>query len=171
MLENCETSSRFSHFSRRFVNSSIGATNSGRSKLPRATKIVPGKVSRLLVNRRAPQSGQKLRRFSDIVERLRLAAEEREIIFWHTKESRRRATGGLFAVVARAGRDKCRIRIELKLDCTTGALCRVFLAHAIHLVWAAYLVSRTSIRTLAVGPDEAGFWPMIGNPSVTTWTP
>ena len=54
-------------------------------------------------------------------------------IFWHTKESRRRATGGPFAVVAMAGRDKSRIRIELKLHCATGALCRVFLAHVIHL--------------------------------------
>src|SRR5262249_16027011 len=62
MLENCGTSSGFSHFSRRLVNiSSIGSTNSGRSKLPRGTKIVPGKRSRLLVNRRSPQSGQKLR--------------------------------------------------------------------------------------------------------------
>src|SRR5262245_62616065 len=62
MLENCGRSSGFSHFSRRLVNiSNIGATNSGRSKLPRVTKIVPGKLSRLLVNTRAPQSGQKLR--------------------------------------------------------------------------------------------------------------
>src|SRR4029077_17537139 len=34
-----------------------------------------------------------------------------------------------------------------------------------------YLVLRVSIRTLAVGPEEAGFWPVISNPSVTTWTP
>jgi|SRR6516165_2053539 len=34
-----------------------------------------------------------------------------------------------------------------------------------------YLVLRALIRTLAVGPDEAGFWPVINNPSVTTWTP
>src|SRR5262249_54724830 len=62
MLENCGTSSGFSHFSRRLVNiSSIGATNSGRSRLPSVTKIVPGKLARLLVNTRAPQSGQKLR--------------------------------------------------------------------------------------------------------------
>src|SRR5262245_10554634 len=62
MVENCGTSSGFSHFSRRLVNiSSIGLTSSGRSKLPRVTKIVPGKLSRLLVNTRAPQSGQKLR--------------------------------------------------------------------------------------------------------------
>src|SRR5215467_3165972 len=62
MLENCGRSSDFSHFSRRLVNiSSIGLTNSGRSKLPRVTKIVPGKLSRLSVNTRAPQSGQKLR--------------------------------------------------------------------------------------------------------------
>src|SRR5262249_9835573 len=71
--------------------------------------------------------------FSDIVERLRIAAEEREITFWHTKESRRRATGGLFAVVAMAGRDKSRICVELELYRTTGALCRVFLAHVTHL--------------------------------------
>ena len=35
----------------------------------------------------------------------------------------------------------------------------------------AYWVFRALIRTLAVGPDEAGFWPVISNPSVTTWTP
>src|SRR5262249_25019312 len=71
--------------------------------------------------------------FSDIVERLRFAADEREVILWHTKESRRRATGGLFAIVAMASRDKSRICIELELYCSTGALCRVFLAHVIHL--------------------------------------
>src|SRR5262245_64750984 len=49
-----------------------------------------------------------------------------------------------------------------KLDLQTGAAT---------IVWAAYLVLRASIRTLAVGPDEAGFWPVISNPSVTTWTP
>src|SRR5262245_48335466 len=51
----------------------------------------------------------------DIVERLRLAAEEREIVFWQPKESPRRATGSLFAVFAMAGRDKSRICIELEL--------------------------------------------------------
>src|SRR5262249_18755510 len=71
--------------------------------------------------------------FSDIVERPWLAAEERKVILRHTKESRRLATGGLFAVVAMADRDKCRICIELKLHCTTGALCRVFFAHVIPL--------------------------------------
>src|SRR5262245_17590990 len=35
----------------------------------------------------------------------------------------------------------------------------------------AYWVFRALIRTLAVGPDEAGFWPVISKPSVTTWTP
>src|SRR5215467_5028091 len=65
-----------------------------------------------------------------------------------------------------AHRDKCGIDIELELECTTGALCRVFLAHAI-----SPHVLRASIRTLAAGPDEAGFWPVISNPSVTTWTP
>src|SRR5262249_38206681 len=114
---------------------------------------------------------EPLARFSGVVERLRLAAEEREIIFWHTKKNRRGAAGGLFAVVAMAFRDKIRICIELELYCTTGTLCRVFLAHVILLVWAAYQVSRASIRTLAVGPDEAGFWPVISNPSVTMWTP
>src|SRR5262245_32080866 len=40
------------------------------------------------------------------------------------------------------------------------------------VVWGPdYLVLRVSIRTLAVGPDEAGFWPVINNPSVTTCTP
>jgi hypothetical protein len=39
------------------------------------------------------------------------------------------------------------------------------------VVWPAYLVLRVSIRTLAVGPDEAGFWPVITNPMVTTPTP
>src|SRR5262249_52707272 len=39
------------------------------------------------------------------------------------------------------------------------------------VVWPAYLALRVLIRTLAVGPDEAGFWPVISNPSVTTWTP
>ena len=38
-------------------------------------------------------------------------------------------------------------------------------------IWPAYLVFRALIRTLAAGPDEAGFWPVISNPSVTTWTP
>src|SRR5262249_7284825 len=46
-----------------------------------------------------------------------------------------------------------------------------FLLMPFTLVWATYLVSRASIRTLAVGPDEAGFWPVISNPSVTMWTP
>src|SRR5215467_3432501 len=36
---------------------------------------------------------------------------------------------------------------------------------------ADYLGLRASIRTLAVGPDEAGFWPVISNPSVTKRTP
>src|SRR5262245_14479501 len=45
------------------------------------------------------------------------------------------------------------------------------LQFAAAVVWAAYLVLRASIRTLAVGPDEAGFWPVISNPSVTAWTP
>ena len=36
-----------------------------------------------------------------------------------------------------------------------------------HLGW----VFRALIRTLAVGPDDAGFWPVISKPSVTTWTP
>ena len=38
-------------------------------------------------------------------------------------------------------------------------------------IWPAYLVFRALIKTLAVGPDEAGFWPVISNPSVTIWTP
>src|SRR5262249_28717138 len=33
-----------------------------------------------------------------------------------------------------------------------------------------YLVLKRSIRTLAVGPDEAGVWPGISNPSMTKWT-
>src|ERR1700739_3120378 len=37
--------------------------------------------------------------------------------------------------------------------------------------WPAYFVFRALIRTLAVGPDDAGFWPVINNPSGTTWTP
>src|SRR5262249_14685881 len=53
--------------------------------------------------------------FSDIVKRLRLAAEEREIVFRHTKEGRRRTAGRLLAVVAMAGRDEARIRIEPEL--------------------------------------------------------
>src|SRR5262245_23605321 len=69
----------------------------------------------------------------DIVERLRLAAEEREIICRHTKEGCRRAARSLLAVVAMTGRDKCRIGVELELHCTTGALRRVLLAHLIHL--------------------------------------
>lgn len=32
------------------------------------------------------------------------------------------------------------------------------------VVWPSYLVLRVSIRTLVVGP-EAGFWPVISNPS------
>jgi len=35
------------------------------------------------------------------------------------------------------------------------------------LVWAP-LVATASIRTLAAGPEEAGFCPVISNPSVTT---
>src|SRR5262245_56652020 len=90
--------------------------------------------------------------FSDIVERLRLAAEEREIIFWHTKESRRRATGGPFAVVPMAGRDKSRICIELELYCTTGALCRIFLAH---VIWSIRNQLMSLIcNSTPVGPDN-----------------
>src|SRR5262245_4867074 len=37
--------------------------------------------------------------------------------------------------------------------------------------WTAYLVLRASSRAFAVAPDEGGFWPVISNPSVTTWTP
>src|SRR5262249_13195972 len=39
------------------------------------------------------------------------------------------------------------------------------------VVRPAYLVLRVLIRTLAVGPDEGVFWPVISNSSVTTWTP
>src|SRR5215813_13265370 len=35
----------------------------------------------------------------------------------------------------------------------------------------AYLVLRASSRAFAVAPYEGGFWPVISNPSVTTWTP
>src|ERR1700722_8485689 len=34
----------------------------------------------------------------------------------------------------------------------------------------AFLFS-VSIRSLAAGPDEAGFWPVISGPSATVWTP
>ena len=62
MLSNCGRSSGLAHFKRRLVNiSSFGSINSGRSRLPSMTKMRPGKLSRLLVNNRDPQSGQKLR--------------------------------------------------------------------------------------------------------------
>ena len=41
--------------------STSGLNNSGRSRLPRVTKTIPGKLSRLLVNSRAPHIGQKFR--------------------------------------------------------------------------------------------------------------
>src|SRR5262245_13574034 len=37
--------------------------------------------------------------------------------------------------------------------------------------WTAYFVLRASSRAFAVAPDEGGFWPVISNPSMTTWTP
>jgi hypothetical protein len=36
---------------------------------------------------------------------------------------------------------------------------------------AAYLAFKVSIRILAAGPDEAGFWPVIRSLSLTVWTP
>src|SRR5262245_13051859 len=153
---------------------SIQAAESHKDSAGETVQIV-GKHASAAV--RTEVAIEALAGFSDIVERLRLAAEEREIIFRHTKERRRRATGGPFAVVAMAGRDKSRIRIELELHCPTSALCRVFLAHVIHLAlrdkglcYFAFLF-RVSIRSLAAGPDEAGFWPVINCPSLTVWTP
>src|SRR5262249_3755865 len=62
MLGNCGTSSAFAHLSRRLVNiSSFGSMRAGSSRLPIVTKTVFGKLSRLLVKSRAPQSGQKFR--------------------------------------------------------------------------------------------------------------
>ncbi len=40
---------------------SFGAMSSGLSRLPSMTNTRPGNVSRLLVNSRAPQFGQKFR--------------------------------------------------------------------------------------------------------------
>src|SRR5215510_11187135 len=109
---------------------SIQAAESHKDSAGETVQIV-GKQASAAV--RTEVAIEALAGFSDIVERLRLAAEEREIIFRHAKESRRRATGGLFAVVAMTGGDKSRICIELELHCTTGALCRVLHAHVIHL--------------------------------------
>src|SRR5215471_2661753 len=108
----------------------IQAAKSHKDSTGETVQIVSKQASAAV---RAEVAIEPLARFSDIVERLRLAAEEREILFWHTKESRRRATRGLFAVVAMASRDKCRICIEFELNSTTGALRRVFLAHVFHL--------------------------------------
>src|SRR6516225_11946110 len=62
MFSNCGRSSGFAHSRRRLVNiSSTGTMPSGLSRLPRVTKTIPGKLSRLLVNTLAPQLGQKFR--------------------------------------------------------------------------------------------------------------
>src|SRR5215471_1568735 len=82
---------------------SIQAAKSHKDSAGKAVQIV-GKHASAAV--RTEVAIEPLAGFSDIVERLRLAAGEREIIFWHTKENRRRATGCLFAVVAMAFRDK-----------------------------------------------------------------
>src|SRR6516164_1378010 len=88
-----------------------------------------------------------------------------------------------FSSAAEAGRPTA-IAVRRRLKPTTPL--HDFIAPFLHLVrdletqspmfvttvlWAAYLVLRVSIRTLAVGPDEAGFWPVISSPSVTTWMP
>src|SRR5262245_27187459 len=128
---------------------SIQAAESHKDSAGETVQIV-GKQASTAV--RTEVANEALAGFSDIVERLRLAAEEREIIFWHTKESRRRAPGGPFAVVAMAGRDKSRICIELELHCTTGALCRVFLAH---VIWSIRNQLMSLIcNSTPVGPDN-----------------
>lgn len=56
---NCGKSSGATHCSRRLTNiSSLGAIWPELSRLPSVTKTAPGKLSRLLENTRAPQSGQ-----------------------------------------------------------------------------------------------------------------
>src|SRR5215475_334351 len=62
MFSNCGRLSGFAHLRRRLVNiSSTGSMPSGLSRLPSVTKIIAGKLSRLLVNTLAPHLGQKFR--------------------------------------------------------------------------------------------------------------
>src|SRR5262245_45471983 len=82
---------------------SIQAAKSHKDSAGKAVQIV-GKHASAAV--RTEVAIEPLAGFSDIVERLRLAAKQCEIIFWHAKENRSRAAGGLFAVVAMAFRDK-----------------------------------------------------------------
>src|SRR5262245_59026176 len=62
MFSNCGRSSGFAQSRRRLVNiSSTGSMPWGLSRLPTATNIIPGKLSRLVVKTLAPQLGQKFR--------------------------------------------------------------------------------------------------------------
>ena len=120
MLGNCGTSSGFIHLRRRFVNiSNLGSMPSDRSRLPIITKTMPGKLSRSLVKSRAPVRteilGKAFPGFRHVVERLRLAASQREIALRDAKKGGHRAAGGLLAVLAIAVNDEGRIRTELKL--------------------------------------------------------
>src|SRR5262249_55964630 len=136
----------------------IQATKSHKDSARETVQIISKHASAAV---RTEVAIKPLAGFSDIVERLRLAAEEREIIFWHTKESRRRATGGPFAVVAMAGRDKRRICIELELYCTRGALCRIFLLMSFTSRIVCKTISTPSYASatpvLAAGPGYFAF--------------
>src|SRR5262249_11565307 len=62
VFSNCGRLSGFAHLRRRLVNiSSTGSMPLGLSRLPMVTKIIPGKLSRLVLNTLAPQLGQKFR--------------------------------------------------------------------------------------------------------------
>ena len=100
---------------------------SGLSRLPIVTKIIPGKLSRLLVKTLAPQFGQKFRssplpELGNVVKRFRLAADQREIILGHAEERSRFAAGRLFAVQAMTDGNEGGIGIKFKLDGAAGAL-------------------------------------------------
>src|SRR5438094_10553161 len=72
-----------------------------------------------------------LRRLRDVVKRLRLAADQREVILRHAEERGCLATGRLLAVPAMTDRDEGGIGLELELDRAACALGRMFLRHVI----------------------------------------
>ena len=71
------------------------------------------------------------------MKRLRLAADQREIILGHAEERSRFAAGRLFAVQAMTDGNKGGIGIEFKLDGAACALSCVLLSHMITFLLAS----------------------------------
>ena len=68
-----------------------------------------------------------LRRLGNVVKELRIAADQREVIFWHTKERSRLPTGCFLAVQAVTHGDEGGIGIEREFDGSTCAMASVLL--------------------------------------------